>query len=387
MPRFYAAAGAYAREVAESRRLADLIQDRLDRFLDLRAADLAAIAPELDELAAAARDLLAGGKRFRARFCYWGWRSIADIPDPGDRFAEPVARADLDAVISIAAAIELLHAAALVHDDVIDRSATRRGAPSAHERFAALHRAGGWVRDDGRFGAASAILLGDLLLGFADELLSEGVAALEHRDRAAGVRAEFARMRAEVTVGQYLDVLEEHAWIAAPDAEAKRRAHRVVVYKSAKYSVEAPLALGAIAAGADPQRLTALREFGVPLGVAFQLRDDLLGVYGDPQLTGKPAGDELREGKRTVLVALGREALPPSGRSLVDELLGDPELTEEQIGMLRRALVDCGAVDQVERAIAVNVERARAALRRADLAPAASRELGALADAVSRRTA
>lgn len=373
--------------MAESRRLTDLIQDRIDRFLDEQRVELVAIAPELGEIADAAVALLSGGKRFRARFCYWGWRGIADLADRDDLMGDPSSGADLDAVIALAGAMELLHAAALVHDDVIDRSATRRGAPSAHERFATRHRDGGWARDPRRFGEAVAILLGDLLLGYSDDLLGQGLAMLEHRDRAIAVRAEFSRMRAEVTLGQYLDVLEEHAWIAAPDSEAKQRAHRVVVYKSAKYSIEAPLAIGAIAAGVDSARLEAIREFGVPLGVAFQLRDDLLGVYGDPAVTGKPAGDDLREGKRTVLVALAREALPSAARSLVDELLGDDDLTDEQIGLLRRAFVDSGAVDQVERAIAFNVERALDALRRADLATSASRELGALAQAVATRDA
>lgn len=373
--------------MAVSRRLADLIQDRIDRFLDERRTELIGIAPELGEIADAAADLLRGGKRFRARFCYWGWRGVADLGDRDDLLGDPDSGADLDAIISLAGAMELLHAAALVHDDVIDRSATRRGAPAAHERFATLHREGGWARDPRRFGEAAAILLGDLLLGYADDLLGQGLALLEHRDRAIAVRAEFSKMRSEVTLGQYLDVLEEHAWIAAPDAQARQRAHRVVVYKSAKYSIEAPLAIGAIAAGVDDARLAAIREFGVPLGVAFQLRDDLLGVYGDPALTGKPAGDDLREGKRTVLVAIARESLPAAARSLVDELLGDSDLTDEQIGLLRRAFIDSGAVDHVERAIAFNVERAMDALRRADLATSAARELGALAEAVATRDA
>ncbi len=387
MRRLYAAPLAYARAVAESRPLTGLIQDRLDRFLLARTDELATIAPELVELTEATSALTGGGKRFRARFCYWGWRAIADLEADDDPLGDAGAHRDLDAIVAIAGAIELLHAAALVHDDVIDRSDTRRGAPSAHERFAALHRGGGWARDPQRFGTASAILLGDLLLGWSADLLDEGLAVLEHRDRAAAVRAEFGTMRTEVTVGQYLDLREEHAWIAAPDAQARQRAHRVVVYKSAKYSVEAPLAIGALAAGADPHRLAALREFGVPIGVAFQLRDDLLGVYGDPAVTGKPAGDDLREGKRTVLVALAREALPSSARALVDELLGDPELTDAQVDVLRRSFVDCGAVAQVERAIEASVERARAALATARLAQAATRELGALADAVAIRTA
>jgi geranylgeranyl diphosphate synthase, type I len=189
-----------------------------------------------------------------------------------------------------------------------------------------------------------------------------------------------------VMLGQYLDMLEEHSWRGRPEAELLSRAHRVIVYKSAKYSVEAPLALGASLAGGSLAQVSGLRAFGLPLGVAFQLRDDLLGVFGDPAVTGKPSGDDLREGKRTVLVNLARQKLPGSASRLLDELLGDPELDAEQISMLQASIRESGAVDQVERIIAHNVEVANTALAEAPIARSARAELSALAETVTRRS-
>ena len=200
-------------------------------------------------------------------------------------------------------------------------------------------------------------------------------------------RREFALMRTEVTAGQYLDILEENAWATYPEAEALPRAHRVIVYKSAKYSIEAPLTIGAALGGARPEQLAALRAFGLPLGVAYQLRDDMLGVFGDPEVTGKPAGDDLREGKRTVLIALARTKLPGHLRAVVDELLGDRELDATQVELIRTTLLECGAVDHVERIIDHNVDLARAAIREAPLAGSARSELLELADTVTRRIA
>jgi geranylgeranyl diphosphate synthase type I len=361
----------------------DLVQERLDSFLDDRTAELHEVSPDLDVLDAAARGLLAGGKRFRALFCYWGWQSIAARGDDFDLAA--ASSRDLDGVLSVAAALEIFHAAALVHDDIMDNSDLRRGEPSLHRRFEALHGDRGWTGSADGYGRAAALLLGDLLLGWSDSLFEQGLTSVD-ADAAGASRAEFVRMRTEVMLGQYLDMLEEHSWRGRPEAELLSRAHRVIVYKSAKYSIEAPLALGASLAGGSLAQISALREFGLPLGVAFQLRDDLLGVFGDPAVTGKPAGDDLREGKRTVLVTLARQKLPGSASRLVDELLGDPDLDAEQIAMLQAAIRESGAVDQLEKIIAHNVQVALAALQEAPLARSARDELAALADTVTRRT-
>ncbi len=373
----------------ETKRLAGLIQERLGDALAAHRRELEPLGPDAAPLLDEAEAYLAGGKRLRAGFAVLGYRAVR----PLDLRAEP--RGELSAVLDAACALELFHAAALIHDDVIDRSDTRRGRAAAHRHFAALHRDTGLRGAAAHFGLSAAILLGDLLQSWADELLQracDAAAAGAGRtgtDRAAAGRARehFNRMRSEVAVGQYLDVLEEQQPGFASENEQLERSTRVLVYKSAKYSVEAPLLIGAALAGADDEQEGALSAFGLPVGVAFQLRDDLLGVLGDAAVTGKPSGDDLREGKRTVLVTLAREALPPTQRRLFDEMLGDRELEEEQIEMMQRTIRDSGAVRRVEQMIARNVDRASAALDFAPLRADAREQLVALADRAVRRVA
>ncbi|GAA2065517.1 polyprenyl synthetase family protein [Leifsonia soli] len=376
--------------MSESIRFVDLIQSRIDGFFDARASILVSIADELSPVAAFSREFLSGGKRFRALFCFWGWQAVRTADDAGDDGGEtgPVtAGGALDAVVSVASALELFHAAALVHDDLIDNSDTRRGKPAAHKRFEHLHASEGWGGSGAMFGTGAATLLGDLLLILSDELFDEGLTQLVSAPARRATRAEFNRMRLDVTAGQYLDIFEEIGWSGRPDSEQLERAERVIVYKSAKYSIESPLLIGASLAGATVGQLEALRAFGLPLGIAYQLRDDLLGVFGDADVTGKPSGDDLREGKRTVLIALTRQAIPSGARAALDELLGDPELTPEQIRTMQLTIRESGAVDTVERMIAQNVARAIEALDAAPLGAAATGQLRDLAVAVTRRSA
>ena len=373
--------------MAESTRLVDLVQADIDRFLDDRDPVLAAISPDLSPFIDFSRELLRGGKRFRALFCYWGWQAASGRTPDFDGMSENERASDLPSIVLAASALEIFHAAALVHDDIIDNSATRRGMPAAHKRFQAMHADGGWIGSESSFGRSAAILLGDLLLGWSDELFDSGIRSLSSRTAGLVARAEFNRMRTEVTAGQYLDILDERSWQNYPEPELLARAHRVIVYKSAKYSIEAPLVIGAALAGATNEQISVLREFGLPLGIAYQLRDDLLGVFGDPVVTGKPAGDDLREGKRTVLIALARTKLPSNSRSLLDELLGDEDLDEQQVRMLQASIRDSGAVDQVERIIDHNVRIARTAMADSPLSAAARDQLERLADTVTRRSA
>jgi len=367
--------------VAENLRLVDLIQSRLDGFLDDRSSIVASVGSDVAALLDDSRRFLSGGKRFRAQFCHWGWRAVAGVREA------PVTQRELDAVIGAASALELFHAAALVHDDVIDSSDTRRGESSAHRRFAQRHADRRWAGDSSAFGTSAAILLGDLLLGWSDELLDDALYALGDPGRARAARRLFNTMRTDVTAGQYLDVLEESAWVERDEQELLAAAERVVVYKSAKYSIEAPLQIGAALAGANDTQLETLSAFGLPLGIAFQLRDDLLGVFGDAAVTGKPSGDDLREGKRTMLVALTRSRVSASVRRVFDELLGDPQLSTEQVLMLQGAMRDSGAVEEVEAVIDREVRRANAALDEASLAPEAIAALRKLTARVTDRDA
>lgn len=363
--------------MAESTRLVNLVHSCIDEFINTRESIVTTISPDLAVLVDFSRQFLSGGKRFRAQFAYLGWQSV-----PGSAAGPP---AGLAGLVSAASALEVFHAAALVHDDIIDNSDTRRGAPSAHRRFESLHGAQGWAGSPDDFGRASAILLGDLLLGWSDELLDQGLDGAVDRQSARRARAQFNLMRTEVTAGQYLDILEERAWLTQPEAELLDRATRVVIFKSAKYSVQAPLVIGAALAGADDDQLNVLRAFGLPLGIAFQLRDDLLGVFGDAAVTGKPSGDDLREGKRTVLIALARERLDAADLGSIDRLLGRPDLTAEQIVALQQIIVSSGAVDRVETLIQQNVSQALAALAGSRVEPEVTTALTDFAGAVTRR--
>lgn len=372
--------------MAESNRLVDLVQEGIDRFLDARALHLQGIGAEFAPFIDYARDLLRGGKRFRALFCYWGWRAVSSTPNELDPLAEDTEHSH-DAIVMAAIALELFHAAALVHDDIIDNSDTRRGGPAVHRRFESAHLENHWAGSAALFGRSAATLLGDVLLAWSDEAFAQALSLTPSDAARRMAQHEFNIMRTEVMLGQYLDVLDEQSWMTHPESEQLSRAHRVVVYKSAKYSVEAPLAIGAALGGGEKQALDALRAFGLPLGIAFQLRDDLLGVFGDATVTGKPSGDDLREGKRTVLVALARTRLPANARRFIDELVGDPDLTDVQVRLLQDTLRDSGAVEDVENIILREVARAAEALQEARIAPSARTQLLSLIDTVIRRSA
>jgi geranylgeranyl diphosphate synthase type I len=314
----------------------------LAQHLTTLAEELVAIGPDSTDLLTALRDMLTGGKRLRAAFCYWSWRAHGGAESPHAAGREQVLR--------VGAALELFQAAALFHDDVMDDSDTRRGRPAAHRSFAALHEHHGWSGPSEQFGDSSAILLGDLALIACER---EFAAALEPLDLSLRrtARQVFDGMRTEVTVGQYLDVRTQ----ALPwglDAESdERRAREVIRAKSARYSVEHPLVLGAVLAGADDAAMSLCRTVGLPLGEAFQLRDDLLGVFGDPTATGKPAGDDLREGKRTVLVVRAVQAAADDERDLILTHLGRRDLTGPEVEAVQAAVAGSGAVESVEQLI------------------------------------
>jgi geranylgeranyl diphosphate synthase, type I len=345
------------------------IDKALQAFLHHATPPLGAIAPDLQELADAGETfVLDGGKRLRPTFCYWGYRATG--------------AADDDRIVAAAASLELLQACALMHDDVIDGSDTRRGAPSVHRRFGALHRTAGWHGDSERFGEAAAVLLGDLALIWADTMLVGSGFDPVALQRAWPV---WDAMRVEVMCGQYLDVVEQ-----ARGGGSVERALRVARFKSAKYTVERPLHLGVALGlgGREDARdlMGVMSRFGLPLGEAFQLRDDVLGVFGDPDLTGKPAGDDVREGKRTALVAFATEAATPAQATQLRRHLGDPQLDAAGLDVVRAVLTETGALARVEELITTRTSEALGALDGdVPVDPTATDELRRLVDVASRR--
>jgi geranylgeranyl diphosphate synthase type I len=337
----------------------------LDRQRETLAAMDASLVPVVDEVCA----LASGGKRLRPAFAYWGWRGVRDTAGTEDDAA----------VLSAVAALEFVHASALVHDDVMDGAQTRRGRPATHIGFASRHAVHDLDGDGDTFGLGAAILVGDLALVWSDELLRCSGLSPEALTRA---RAVWDTMRTEVTAGQYLDLLRAAGGLPGPDG-----ALTVARYKSAGYTVQRPLQLGAAIAGAGPEVTEAYTAIGLPLGEAFQLRDDVLGVFGDPAVTGKSADDDLREGKQTLLIALAEEEADEAGRRLLATSLGNLDAGPDELDALRDLLESTGARARVEERITERTALARSAIAAAPLAEDARSALDALAVAATSRTA
>ncbi|QFU87783.1 polyprenyl synthetase family protein [Amycolatopsis sp. YIM 10] len=315
--------------------------------------------------------VLGGGKRLRPTFAWWGWRGAGGDP----------AGPDAEGVLQAVSSLELVQACALIHDDLMDSSDSRRGSPTVHVAFAKRHADHGWLGSAASFGQAAAVLLGDLALAWADDMFA---GAPLPATTLAAARPAWRAMRTEVLAGQYLDVHTQATGDASPEA-----ALRIDRLKTAAYTVQRPLHLGAALAGADDRLIGTLLSFGRDLGVAFQLRDDLLGVFGDPSVTGKPAGDDLREGKRTLLLALGMELADAQGRradaAVIAEAVGDKDLTEDAVTVVREALTGVGAVAAVERRIDDLTAAALDSLDAAELAEPATTRLRELAIQATQR--
>ncbi|MFF0654949.1 polyprenyl synthetase family protein [Micromonospora tulbaghiae] len=345
------------------------VDETLAAFLAAEVESLTEIDAAMGGFAATARDcVLAGGKRVRPTFAYWGWRGVVGGEEP------------LCSVLPALSALELLHTFALVHDDVMDASDTRRGLPTAHRAAAARHRAAGHSGDPDRYGEAVAVLIGDLCMVWADRLMAH---AAIPADRLLDVRRCYDQMRVETVAGQFLDVLGENdsaSWTVD-------RALRVARYKTASYTVQRPLLFGACLAGtdADDPLIAAYTSYGLAVGEAFQLRDDLLGVYGDPETTGKPAGDDLRTGKPTALLMLARQLAGPAQRRALER--AGSVTSADEVGRLADVVRDTGATARVERMISDRVTEALAALGTAPIDETARTALTGLATAATARRA
>ena len=327
-------------------RLVALVEGERDRWAALDA-DLAGPFEEINRM------VQAGGKRLRPAFCHWG-------------FVGAGGNAEDPRVVDVGAAFELMHAFALFHDDVMDDAATRRGAPTTHAVYAATHRESGWTGESRRFGEGAAILIGDLAFVLSDELLI-GVPDAVWR--------MWNELRTELNVGQFLDILG-----SVRRERRLEKAERIARYKSGKYTIERPLHLGALLAAPDraDTLLPQLSTFGLPLGDAFQMRDDVIGVFGDTAQTGKPVGGDLIEGKPTPLLARA-VALASSEQQQMLDRVGIEGLDAAGVAAIQQVIVDTGALAELEAAIERLADAAVAALAGSDLEPPARVELESLA--------
>lgn len=347
-----------------------LIEAELAAMLGRRLAELDFLGADV----AAFDDVLGGfvrgpGKRLRPAFVYWGYRAAGGAPTGPEA----------DAALRVGCAVEFLHACALICDDLMDGSAVRRWEPAAHVRLAGPDGRHGWPGPRPEFGRAAALVLGLQAFAWADAALCD---AGLRPDRLAAVLRLFTTLRTEVIGGQYLDLVHAQRGLARPAtrpagevlpaAEQIGTAERIIRYKSAKYTVERPLQLGAAVTGAaGPESF--LSGYALPLGEAFQLRDDVLGVFGDPRATGKPAGEDIREGKQTLLLVLARQMAGPAEQRVIETVPGNPAATDADIADVRASLAGCGALDAVERRIASLARQARTALEAEAGVPADAR--------------
>lgn len=329
------------------------VERQLEGFLNEVSPPVAGIGgPVADAVDLLQGFVLGGGKRIRPTFGWVGYTAAGGL----DAGAE-----DPSAVLRAVSALEFIQACALIHDDIIDDSDTRRGNPTVHRAAAANHRAKNWHGDADIFGQNVAILIGDLALVWADDMWHGSGLSTAARDRA---HEPWRGMRSEVIGGQILDISLE-----ASGSESEDLANAVNVYKTAAYTIERPLHLGAAVAGADEKTIAALRGYGRDIGVAFQLRDDLLGVFGDPEITGKPAGDDLREGKRTVLYSLALKWADENDPAAAAKLRAGIGVVQEpeDIAELAGIVEETGAVEAVEKRIADLTESGLASLEHANL--------------------
>jgi geranylgeranyl diphosphate synthase type I len=344
--------------------IGDRAAARIDHLLADESQRWVAVDAALAEPFTALRQLVAAaGKRLRPAFVHWGFIAAGGQGSPA-------------VVENAGAAVELLHTCALIHDDVIDGSTRRRGLPCTHVAFADRHRQRQWRGEAARFGQAAAILVGDLAFAYSDVLLTAD------GDVPLTARRVFDDLRVEVNIGQYLDLM------ATASGEASvERAHTICVYKSGKYTVERPLQLGAALFGGGGQAATdaALSAFGVALGEAFQLRDDLLGAFGDGRLLGKDVGEDIREGKPTALYALARARAEGAGARLLAERFGQADVSEDELAAISDLFESTGARATVEATVDRLGDAALTALERAPIAPVAAQELRALAAFVTAR--
>ncbi len=311
------------------------LERELARVVEARCAELEALDPLATEIGEEIRTLIAaGGKRLRPAFVHWGHQLAGGGDD--------------DSVVGAAVALELLHTFALIHDDVMDRSDVRRGVRTVHRAFADRHHS-----SDESFGTSAAIVAGDLAFVWAGAVLESLAIDDSVRRR---VRTIYDGLRVEVIAGQYLDLR------LAGLRPTTQQAVRVALLKSGRYTVTRPLQLGAALAGAPESVLDVLRRYGDAVGVAFQMRDDVLGVFGDPATTGKGADDDLRDGKATLLLLRAFEMCSAAEQRFLAGALGNPDLDDAAAEECRGIIASSGALASIERLIESKLDEARMAL-------------------------
>lgn len=343
--------------------IAKRVGSRIDELLGEEIRRWSGLDGDLAEPLILLRDMvLAGGKRLRPAFCHWAYVGAGGDPDDPE-------------ILNAGCALELLHTFAIIHDDIMDASLTRRGMVAIHKQFQDKHEGIFWQGESRRFGEGVAILLGDMAFVYADRMLiGAPKPALEI----------FTELRLEVNIGQYLDLIGTANGSTQPRISMDQ-ARRICLYKSGKYTVERPLHLGVALLDKLDEYQEVLTSYGVPLGEAFQLRDDLLGTFGDSGVTGKPVGEDLREGKPTVLAAVAMERAEGKDAEFLRVRFGAEDLSQEEVVRMQEILTSTGARKEVELLVDSLCQEAVSAIHGSSLRISAIEELEGLAEFVANR--
>jgi geranylgeranyl diphosphate synthase type I len=318
------------------------VEKRLEKFLGEKCAEAADISPSSREMMNILKDFtLRGGKRLRAALVFYGYHCFS-----GER---------IEALWDIAMSIELVQSFLLIHDDIIDEDTMRRGGPTIHRWYQDLHRQRYTRRDPRHFGESLAIICGDIALALANEIL--GNAPFEDRLKCETIIA-MNRMIHLVVYGECLDILSE-----VEDETTEEEILMMYRLKAAAYTIEGPLHMGAIMGGATKRDLQRLSRYAIPLGEAFQIQDDILGMFGDEKKLGKPIGSDIREGKKTFLILKALEKADHAKRTLIKDMLGNKDLSERDLKRVRKIIVDSGSLDYARELARRLIEDARKAMR------------------------
>lgn len=340
-------------------------QKVLQRYLTEKKRQTREMLPQSQALVGAVANFIGSpGKRLRPAFMVYGYRAA------GGRENERILGASI--------ALELLHSFALIHDDIMDRSPLRRGAPAVHEQFSREHRQKNWKGDAGHYGTSQAILAGDLALSWADDILHQSgfpQKLLEHAIE------RYALMKTELILGQYLDLLYANTGrqLTKPEIEL------IQTYKSSRYTIGHPLLLGAILAGAEEGLQKTLSRYAIPLGRAFQIHDDILGTFGSLKEVGKPTNSDIREGKQTILFYLARQRANPTEGQVLEAVLGNPRATSNEVQQVKEIILKTGALQEAREQAATLTRQARRALQGTDLEEKVREFLAAVTDYLVKR--
>jgi len=340
-----------------------LVEKELDLFFKDKLEKADKIDPSSKQMIELLKEFtLRGGKRLRAALVYYGYRCFSNK--------------NLKEIIKASVTMELIQSYLLIHDDIIDNDDLRRNGPTLHISYKNIAKRKYKKIDSNHFGLSMAILAGDICAAFANEIMAKLKIKEKNKIQALNVLNHSLH---HVIYGQVLDVLSELRIITNKDIE---KIHRL---KTATYTIESPLHIGALLAGAKQKHLKTLSNYAIPLGKAFQIKDDILGMFGEKEKVGKPVGSDIKEGKKNLLILKALESATPAQRQAIEEALGNQDLTKNQLNQVRAIVIKTGSLSYSQNLAKNLVKKAKSAIKSAKFRPVGKNFLLKIADYIEKR--